>query len=158
MEGQNTNKRLLWKDLKEKDLAIQLGLINNHLEIARMFINELLEEELIEKTGRRYQRKKTDYVYRRWSSNPGSVKVGSRKLKIIIPRIVHKASGKVESLSRYKELREQQETVGIPVPVLKSIGKGIAKAARKRTEDFLSLAQMLWNEYGREGRVATGGW
>ncbi|NIS81027.1 MAG: hypothetical protein GTO14_12650 [Anaerolineales bacterium] len=53
------------------------------------------------------------------------------------------------------ELRDQQETLGIPVPVLKSIGKGIGKAARKRVDDFLPLAQLLWNEYGREGRVVA---
>ena len=53
------------------------------------------------------------------------------------------------------ELREQQETTGIPVPVLKSIGDGVAKAARKRPDDLLPLAQLLWNEYGREGRVVA---
>ncbi len=53
------------------------------------------------------------------------------------------------------ELREQQETIGIPVPVLKSIGKGIAKVAPKRIDDFLPLAQLLWHEYGREGRVVA---
>jgi 3-methyladenine DNA glycosylase AlkD len=51
------------------------------------------------------------------------------------------------------ELREQQETVGIPVPVLKSIGKGMSKVARERVNDFIPLAQVLWEEYGREGRV-----
>lgn len=53
------------------------------------------------------------------------------------------------------ELRDQQETIGIPVPVLKSIGKGIGKAARKGSDDFLPLAELLWNEYGREGRVVA---
>ena len=53
------------------------------------------------------------------------------------------------------ELRKQQETVGIPVPVLKSIGKGIGKNARRRVDDFLPLVQLLWNEYGREGRVVA---
>jgi 3-methyladenine DNA glycosylase AlkD len=51
------------------------------------------------------------------------------------------------------ELREQQETVGIAVPVLKSIGKGVSKEARKRVSDFIPLTQVLWEEYGREGRV-----
>lgn len=51
------------------------------------------------------------------------------------------------------ELRERQETVGIPVPVLKSIGKGISRKARERANDFIPLAQLLWEEYGREGRV-----
>lgn len=53
------------------------------------------------------------------------------------------------------ELREKQETIGTPVPVLKSIGKGIGKATQKRADEFLPLAQLLWNEYGREGRVVA---
>mgnify|MGYP001041978758 CR=1 FL=1 len=51
------------------------------------------------------------------------------------------------------ELREEQETIGIPVPVLKAIGKRIAKAAQKEVDAFWPLAQLLWDEYGREGRV-----
>ena len=53
------------------------------------------------------------------------------------------------------ELREQQETVGIPVPVLKAIGKEIGKVARKRVNDFVPLARLLWDDYGREGRVVA---
>ncbi len=51
------------------------------------------------------------------------------------------------------ELRQQQETVGIPVPVLKTIGKDLSKAARKRVDDFIPLIRLLWDKYGREGRV-----
>lgn len=50
-------------------------------------------------------------------------------------------------------LREQQETIGIPVPVLKSIAKEISRVARDHVDDYLPLTQLLWNEYGREGRV-----
>jgi 3-methyladenine DNA glycosylase AlkD len=53
------------------------------------------------------------------------------------------------------ELRKQQETIGIPIPVLKSIGRSIGKVARKQVEDFLPLVQLLWHEYGREGRVVS---
>jgi len=52
-------------------------------------------------------------------------------------------------------LREQQETIGIPVPVLKSIGKEISKAAKGQVDDYLPLVQLLWDEYGREGRVVA---
>ncbi len=51
--------------------------------------------------------------------------------------------------------REQIETVGIPIPVLKAMGTEIAKAARKDVGGFLPLAQLLWDEYGREGRVVA---
>jgi hypothetical protein len=33
--------------------------------------------------------------------------------------------------------RQQQETVGIPVPVLQAIGKEIAKVAGKDVDDFI---------------------
>ena len=53
------------------------------------------------------------------------------------------------------ELREQQETLGIPVPVLKSIGKELSKLARKNVDDTIPLTRLLWDEYGREGRVVA---
>lgn len=52
-------------------------------------------------------------------------------------------------------LREQQETIGIPVPILKSIGKEISKKARNQVDDYLPLIRLLWDEYGREGRVVA---
>ena len=53
------------------------------------------------------------------------------------------------------EQREQQETVGTPVAVLKSIGQEWAKVARKRVADFIPFARLLWQDYGREGRVVA---
>ena len=51
--------------------------------------------------------------------------------------------------------REQQETIGIPAAVLKSIGNEIGKLAQKRVDEFLPLAQLLWDKYGREGRAVA---
>ena len=53
------------------------------------------------------------------------------------------------------ELRAQQETIGIPVPILKSIGAEIGKVARKQVEAYIPLAERLWHDYGREGRVVS---
>ena len=53
------------------------------------------------------------------------------------------------------EQRERQETVGTPVPVLTAIGNEVGKAARKRVNDFVPLARLLWERYGREGRVVA---
>lgn len=51
------------------------------------------------------------------------------------------------------EQRAQQETAGTPVPVLRAIGTEIGKPAHKRVSDFLPLCTLLWDAYGREGRV-----
>jgi 3-methyladenine DNA glycosylase AlkD len=53
------------------------------------------------------------------------------------------------------EQRERQETVGIPVPILKAIGKEIGKPARRQVDEYVPLARLLWDEYGREGRVVA---
>jgi 3-methyladenine DNA glycosylase AlkD len=64
--------------------------------------------------------------------------------------------GETKSIAGIKaELRAQQETMGVAVPMLKEIGAEIGKAARKRVDDFIPLARLLWDEYGREGRVVT---
>jgi 3-methyladenine DNA glycosylase AlkD len=47
------------------------------------------------------------------------------------------------------------EAAGTPVPVLKEIGKALAKAARKDIDSWLPLARLLWDEYGREGRIVA---
>jgi 3-methyladenine DNA glycosylase AlkD len=51
------------------------------------------------------------------------------------------------------EQRAQQETAGIPVPVLQAIAQQVGRAARGREGAYLALARTLWDEYGREGRV-----
>jgi len=53
------------------------------------------------------------------------------------------------------EQREQQETVGIPIPVLKLIGQEVAKVARRRVADLIPLTRLLWDRYGREGRAVA---
>ena len=45
--------------------------------------------------------------------------------------------------------------VGTPVPVLRAIGKEIGKRARRDVDAYLPLVRLLWDEYGREGRVVA---
>jgi 3-methyladenine DNA glycosylase AlkD len=64
--------------------------------------------------------------------------------------------GETKSIAGIKaEQRAQQETIGVAVPLLKEIGQEIGKVARKRVDDFIPLARLLWDEYGREGRVVS---
>jgi 3-methyladenine DNA glycosylase AlkD len=53
------------------------------------------------------------------------------------------------------EIRKEYQALGVPVPALGEIGKETGKVARKRAEDFLLLARLLWDEYGREGRLVA---
>ena len=51
------------------------------------------------------------------------------------------------------EIRAKFEVIGVPVPALSEIGKEIGKVAHKTVGDFLPLARLLWDDYGREGRL-----
>jgi 3-methyladenine DNA glycosylase AlkD len=44
---------------------------------------------------------------------------------------------------------------GTPVPILTAMGKEIGCLARKSVSDYLPLARLLWNDYGREGRLVA---
>jgi len=53
------------------------------------------------------------------------------------------------------EVRREYKALGVPVPALSEIGKEIGRAARKRVDDFLPLAVLLWESFGREGRLVA---
>ncbi|HEM60812.1 MAG TPA: DNA alkylation repair protein [Chloroflexi bacterium] len=53
------------------------------------------------------------------------------------------------------EIREGYKALGVPVPALTEIGKEVGRVARKRVDDFLPLARLLWEQGGREGRLVA---
>ena len=53
------------------------------------------------------------------------------------------------------EERGQQETAGVAVPELRAIGKEIGRLARQQPKRWLPLLRLLWDEFGREGRVVA---
>ena len=82
--------------------------------------------------------------------NPSSPRSTADSLREFWLQFEPKSTGFVKA-----EQMAQQETVGTPVAVLKSIGKEIGKIARKWVDDFIPLAQLLWDQYGREGRIVS---
>jgi hypothetical protein len=49
----------------------------------------------------------------------------------------------------------QFQAVGVPVPVLTAIGKEIGRSARQDVTGFVPLTRLLWESYGREGRIVA---
>ena len=65
-------KKLSW--LLEQDLDIKLATLQNHLDISRMLVNDILEDEVKSYSGSWYNRDKPhNSRYSRWGFNPGSV-------------------------------------------------------------------------------------
>jgi 3-methyladenine DNA glycosylase AlkD len=82
--------------------------------------------------------------------DPSSPHISTDNLQKLWLQFEPKSTGFVKA-----EQLAQQETVGTPVAVLKSIGKEIGKTARTQVDNFVPLARLLWDEYGREGRIVS---
>ena len=50
---------------------------------------------------------------------------------------------------------EQYEAAGIPIPVLKVLGTRLAREAGRDVAGYIPLTRLLWDAYGREGRVVA---
>ncbi|MCS4044591.1 transposase-like protein [Salinibacter ruber] len=92
------------EELEEKPWEVKLALLQHHLELARIFVGELLEEEVEEKAGERYSH--DDSRFSRWGTNPGSVRIGEEKVRIAVPRMMDTETGKTCSPERYAEIKD----------------------------------------------------
>jgi len=98
-------KNLKW--LQSQKPVVQLDLLQNHLSICQILINEILEDEVISKAGARYSHNKPhEGRFSRWGYNPGSVQIGDQRLKMDIPRVMDTATKKFESLESYESIKQ----------------------------------------------------
>ena len=89
------------EELEGKPFEVKLALLQHHLQLARIFVQELLEEEVEEKAGQRHSH--DDRRFSRWGSNPGSVRIGEEKVPITVPRMVDTETEKTCSPERYHQ-------------------------------------------------------
>ena len=88
MDKSTTISREKFSWLFEQPLDIKVGILQQHLSICQLVINQILEEEVKFLSGERYDHDKPHAGrYSRWGFNPGSVNIGGKKLKVEVPRI-----------------------------------------------------------------------
>ena len=101
-------KNLSW--LKEQSIDLRVGILQNYLSVCQIMINELLEEEVIDKAGPRYSHKKPENGrWSRWGYNPGSVKIGDQRIRVDVPGLFDNVDEKNIPLERYEEMKELPE-------------------------------------------------
>ena len=93
--------------LFEQPLDIKVNMLQQHLSICQLVINQILEEEVKYLSGERYSHDKPhEGQYSRYGFNPGSVNIGGKKLKIDVPKIRDDSEGSFKSLETYSELKK----------------------------------------------------
>ncbi len=131
-------KKLSW--LLEQPVEVKLEILKQHMELSRLLINELLEDEVITLAGARYSHKKPqDGRYSRWGYNPGSVKIGDEKVRIDVPRVYDNEMGQCVSLEIYEQLKVLQ---GVNDALMKRVLHGIS------TNDYSKVLTHLLDSFG----------
>jgi putative transposase len=85
-------------------------MMQQHLDICKIFANTLISNEVESLAGSKYSHDKPlSGRYSRWSSNPGSVKVGCQRIPVQVPRVFDNQDQKNVSLESYEQLRKVPE-------------------------------------------------
>lgn len=93
--------------LFEQPLDLKVSILQQHLSICQLVINQILEEEVKYLSGERYSHDKPhEGRYSRYGFNPGSVNIGGKKLKVEVPKVVDNAEGSFKPLESYQELKK----------------------------------------------------
>ena len=138
---QHTEKRgknLEW--LLEQPVEIQFELFRHHIELSKLLINQLLQDEVEQKAGEKYTRAKPfDGQFSRWGYNPGSVRIGEEKVKMVIPRLYDNKAEETVGLENYQKLKE----IELPSEqLLKKIILGLSE------HDYKTVTQQAVESFG----------
>lgn len=121
-------------------IETRVAMLGQHMEVCRLVINSILEEEVISFCGERYSHDKPfDGRYSRHGFNPGSVRLGNEKLPIEIPRVRDPVNRKDVALETYqgmKELPAQDEKL------VQAVLSGLS------TRDYKSVISQLEDSFG----------
>lgn len=97
-------ENLRW--LLQQPADVKISMLESHLDICRLLINEILEEEVTALCGAKYSHEKPHQGrYSRWGFNPGSVRVGDHRLTIQVPRVFDNHTQAAKPLDSYERLR-----------------------------------------------------
>ena len=103
-----SREKLTW--LFEQPIDIKVSLLTQHLTISQLIINQILEDDVSRLSGPRYSHDKPhNGAYSRYGFNPGSVRIGDKKVPIDVPRVVNNRTGNFEPLASYSELKQLDE-------------------------------------------------
>lgn len=90
--------------LFEQPLDIKVNVLQQHLSICQLVINQILGEDVKYLSGERYSHQKPhEGQYSRYGFNPGSVTTYGKKLKVDVPKVRDDSDGSFKSLESYGE-------------------------------------------------------
>jgi transposase-like protein len=137
---QRKENRNNYEWLTRQKMETRLELLQSHLSICQILLNELFEEEVQQKAGEKYKRNSPNQnQYSRYGYNPGSVKIGDQRIQVEVPRVINNESGKFETLSTYQQVKQTPEPTD---QVFNGVLKGLS------TRDYEGVIDHLCEGFG----------
>jgi putative transposase len=131
--------------LDRLDADVKTDLIQALIPIGLWHVKEVLEQEVRQLAGERYQRGGLP-GYDRWGKQGGSVYLGDQKLPIMVPRVRDRGEGKEVRLRSYERL---QEARGGDEGVLKRILHGLS------CRSYEACAEAVPEAFGLRGSTVS---
>ena len=98
------------EEYQDTAVDVKVELIKELIPLGLMHVRDLLEEEVEELAGRRYERAEEAKTYVRHGKNPGSVKLAGQRIRIKVPRVRNRATKREEPLKTLKRIKGKGET------------------------------------------------
>ena len=127
-------------ELMSDGLEMKLHMVQHHAQMAYLLAGELLNEEIEYLTGEKHERDKPlGGRFRRWGSNPGSVRIDNERVPIRVPRVRDVEASRERPLESYQHLKAG---ISIDEQLEKSILLGLS------TRDYASVAGNILGGFG----------
>ena len=95
------------REIMTAGLDMKLHLVQHHAHMAYLLAGELLNDELVYLTGQKHERDKPlGGQFRRWGTNPGSVRIDAERIPIRVPRVRDVAADRERPLESYQHLKK----------------------------------------------------
>ncbi len=127
-------------EIMQSGLDMKLHMVQHHAQMAFLLAGEILNDELVYLTGRRHEHDKPlGGRYRRWGTNPGSVRIDNERVPIRVPRVRDIEDERERPLESYQHLKAG---ISIDEQLEKSILLGLS------TRDYAGLAGSILDGFG----------
>jgi putative transposase len=126
--------------LFEQPIEVKVNLLQQHLSICQMVVNEILEQEVSSYTGDRYCHEKPHKgQYSRYGYNPSSVNIGGKRLKVDVPRVFNQEENTFQPLESFQELKKLDDS---DERIMEGVLRGLS------TRDYAGVIDHLEEGFG----------
>ena len=144
-------------DFLLETIDVQISLLQQHFDICKIVINSILGQEVDSLAGKRYSHDKpNEGRFSRWGYNPSSVKIGTQKVPVQVPRVMDNVSNESVVLENFRKIGElPEQTEGMVQSVLHGLSmRDYKKTAEQMVGNFGLSATSISREFVAESAVA----